>query len=184
MSISEAMNEGMDSRPADNSLSVQANVLISSINPIIDQDDPFGVYNTADNISFNSRISPVAATPLNFSWWYSGIINLGYGQQLEVPASNIGLGDHYISLRVRDSLNNVETATTAITIFNSSRVSDGEWLDGYAVTRTHATGIAEYDYPIQGINYGPGTGLEALLRVSVDVVSTTEEPSAGWNGWI
>ena len=103
VSISEAMNEGMDSRPADNSLSVQANVLISSINPIIDRDDPFGVYNTADNISFNSRISPVAATPLNFSWWYSGIINLGYGQQLEVSASNIGLGDHYISLRVRDS---------------------------------------------------------------------------------
>ena len=179
VSISEAMNEGMDSRPADNALSVQTNVLVSSINPIIDQSDAYGVYNTADNITFSSRISPVAATPLNFSWWYSGIVNLGYGQQVEVPASNIGLGDHYISVRVRDSLNNIETATTSITIFNSSKVSDGDWLDGYAVTRTHAIGVAEYDYPIQGMNYGPGTGLEALLRISIDVIPTTEEPTAG-----
>ena len=107
------MNEGMDSRPTDNALSVQTNVLVSSINPIIDQSDAYGVYNTGDNITF-SRISPVAATPLNFSWWYSGIVNLGYGQQVEVPASNIGLGDHYISVRVRDSLNNIETATTSL----------------------------------------------------------------------
>ena len=80
---------------------------------------------------------------------------------------------------MRDSLNNIETATTSITIFNSSKVSDGDWLDGYAVTRTHAIGVAEYDYPIQGMNYGPGTGLEALLRISIDVIPTTEEPTAG-----
>ena len=179
VSISEAMNEGMDAKPSDNSLSVQTDVMIANINPIIDQSNFFGVYNTADNITFNARISAVAAAPLNFSWWFSGIVSLGYGQELQVPASAIGLGDHYISVRVRDSLNNVETSTTLITVFNSSVVSDGDWLSGYAVTRTHATSVVEYDYPIQGINYGPGTGLEALIRMSIDVIPTTEEPTAG-----
>ena len=173
------MNEGMDAKPSDNSLSVQTDVMIANINPIIDQSNFFGVYNTADNITFNARISAVAAAPLNFSWWFSGIVSLGYGQELQVPASAIGLGDHYISVRVRDSLNNVETSTTLITVFNSSVVSDGDWLSGYAVTRTHATSVVEYDYPIQGINYGPGTGLEALIRMSIDVIPTTEEPTAG-----
>ena len=179
VSIAEAMNEGMDAKQADNSLSVQANITISSINPIIDQSNFFGTYNTADNITFSARVSAVAAAPLNYSWWLSGIINLGYGQQLEVPASTIGLGDHYISLRVKDSLNNLEISTISVTVFNSSIVSSGEWLEGYAVTRTHATGVAEYDYPVQGIKYGPGPGLEALLRMSIDVVPTTEEPTAG-----
>ena len=54
----EAMNEGMDSRPADNALSVQTNVLVSSINPIIDQSDAYGVYNTADNITFTAQEYP------------------------------------------------------------------------------------------------------------------------------
>ena len=179
VTISEAMNEGMDAKPADNSLTVQAQVIISEINPIIDQSNFLGIYNTADNITFNARISPVAASPLNFSWWYSGIVNLGYGQELTSPASDIGLGDHYISVRVRDSLNNLETATTSITVFNSSVISADDWLSGTAVTRTHATGVIEHDYPIQGINYGPGTGLEALIRMSVDVIPTTEEPTAG-----
>ena len=71
------------------------------------------------------------------------------------------------------------TATSLITIFNSTDISTGDWLTGSAVTRTHAIGVAEYDYPIAGINYGPGPGLEALLRISIDVVPTTEEATAG-----
>ena len=179
VTISEAMNEGMDAKPADNSLTAQTQVVISDIDPIIDQSNFLGTYNTADNITLNARISPVAASPLNFSWWYSGISNLGYGQELTSPASEIGLGDHYISVRVRDSLNNVETATTSITVFNNSFIAAGDWLSGSAVTKTHATGVVDYDYPIQGLNYGAGTGLEALIRMSVDVIPTTEEPTAG-----
>ena len=57
------MNEGMDAKPSDNSLSVQTDVMIANINPIIDQSNFFGVYNTADNITFNARISAVAAAP-------------------------------------------------------------------------------------------------------------------------
>ena len=55
VTISEAMNEGMDAKPADNSLTVQAQVIISEINPIIDQSNFLGIYNTADNITFNAR---------------------------------------------------------------------------------------------------------------------------------
>jgi len=179
VSIAEAMNEGIDAKQADNSLSVLTNITLSSINPIIDQSNFFGTYNTADNITFSARVSPVAAAPLNFSWWLAGLINLGHGQQLEVPASAIGLGDHFISVRVKDSLNNLEVSTISVTVFNSSRVTSGEWLDGSAVTRTHAAGVAEYDYPIMGKNYGPGPGLEALLRMSIDVIPTSEEPTAG-----
>ena len=98
---------------------------------------------------------------------------------MTVPASQLGLGDHYIQIRAYDSLNNLESATTLITVFNSTDISQGDWMNGSAVTRTHAKGVVEYDYPLAGVNYGPGVGLEALIRMSIDVVSTTEEPSAG-----
>ncbi len=177
--VSEALNEGLDAKPSDNILNVQAAVIASEINPIIEQSNFYGVYNTADNITFTARVQSTAASPLSYTWWQAGILPLGEGQELTVPASTIGLGDHYISVRTVDSLGEIETATTMITIFNSTDISQGDWLNGSAVTRTHAIGISTYDYPIHGVNYGPGVGLEALIRMSIDVVPTTEEPSAG-----
>ncbi len=177
--VSEALNEGLDAKPSDNVLNVQAEVIAGDINPIILQTNLNSTYNTADNITFTARTDSTAAGPLTFTWWASGIIPLGTGAQITVPASMVGMGDHYISVRATDSLATLESTSTLITVFNSTDISSGNWLSGSAVTRTHAEGIATYDYPIAGLSYGPGTGLEALIRISIDVVSTTQEPDPG-----
>ena len=177
--VSEALNEGLDAKPSDNVLNVQAQVIAGDINPIIEQTNQNSTYSTADNITFTVRTDSTAASPLSYTWWASGIIPLGSGFEITVPASAVGLGDHFISVRVTDSLGYLESTTTSITVFNSTDISSGNWLTGSAVTRTHAEGVATYDYPIAGLNYGPGTGLEALIRISIDVLPTTEEPTAG-----
>ncbi len=177
--VSEALNEGLDAKPSDNVLNVQVEVIAGEINPIILQTNINSTYNTADNITLSARTGSTAAAPLTYTWWASGILPLGSGEEISVPASHIGLGDHYISVRATDSLGTLESSTTLITIFNSTDISTGNWLSGSAVTRTHAEGIATYDYPIAGINYGPGPGLEALIRISVDVFPTTDEATAG-----
>lgn len=177
--VSEALNEGLDSKPADNVLNVDAEVVRGVIEPLIEQSNFYGTYNTADNISLTVKTAPTAASPMNFTWWQEGVKPLGAGRTLSIPASNLGLGDHYISARVTDATGQRETAISQITIFNSTDISTGDWLTGSAITRTHAISVAEYDYPIAGISYGPGPGLEALLRISIDVVPTTEEATAG-----
>ena len=177
--VSEALNEGLDSKPADNVLNVDAEVVRGLIEPLIEQNNFYGTYNTADNISLTVKTAPTAASPLNFTWWQEGVKPLGAGRTLTIPASNLGLGDHYLSARVTDATGQRETATSLVTIFNSTDISTGNWLTGSAVTRTHAISVAEYDYPVAGISYGPGPGLEALLRISIDVVPTTEEATAG-----
>ena len=177
--VSEALNEGLDAKPADNVLNVQAQVIVGDINPIIEQSNFYGTYNTADNITFSARVSSTAAGPLTYKWYRAGIQLIAEGQEVTIPASDLGLGDHFVQIRAFDSLNNLESATTLITVFNSTDISQGDWMTGSAVTRTHAKGVVEYDYPLAGVNYGPGAGLEALLRFSIDVVPTTEEPSAG-----
>lgn len=177
--VSEALNEGLDSKPADNVLNVDAEVVRGLIEPLIEQNNFYGTYNTADNITLTVKTAPTSASPLNFTWWQEGVKPLGAGRTLTIPASNLGLGDHYLSARVTDATGQRETATSLVTIFNSTDISTGNWLTGSAVTRTHAISVAEYDYPVAGINYGPGPGLEALLRISIDVVPTTEEATAG-----
>ena len=177
--VSEALNEGTDQKPADNILNVVTEVISGNTGPSIEQTNFFGKYNTADNITFSARVLPTAAAPLSYTWWLEGIFPLGSGQELVVPAMDIGLGEHYLSVRATNALGSMETATTTITILNSSDISTGDWLNGSAVTRTHAIGIAEYDYPKPGINYAIGGDLEPLIRMSIDVVSTSDEPDPG-----
>lgn len=177
--VSEALNEGYDAKPADNVLNVVSEVIAGDLNPLIEQSNFYGSYKTADNITFSARTMATAAGPLTYSWWLAGLIPLGSGQDLEIPASNIGLGDHFITLRAVDALGTMESATTEITVFNSTDIGVGDWLNGSAITRTHAKGESMYDYPLSGVNYGSGENLEALLRFSIDVVPTTEELDAG-----
>lgn len=177
--VSEALTEGIDAKPSDNILNVEAEVIAGDINPVIEQSNFYGTYKTADNITFSARTLPTAAAPLSFTWWMGGIIALGSGQEIVIPASQIGLGDHFISVRATDSLSTMESDSTMITIYNSTDISSGDWLNGSAVTRTHAEGVSVYDYPLDGADYSPGEGLESLLRMSIDVVSTSEEPNVG-----
>jgi hypothetical protein len=73
----------------------------------------------------------------------------------------------------------MESANTMITVYNSTDIGNGDWLNGSAVTRTHAKGVSMYDYPLPGVSYGSGENMEPLLRISVDIVSTTEELDVG-----
>jgi hypothetical protein len=177
--VSEALNEGLDQKPADNILNVVSEVIAGEINPEIQQSDFYGTYKTADNIEFSASVLPTAAGPLTYTWWQAGIIPLGSGQSLQVPAMNLGLGDHFISVRATDALGKMESATTEITVFNSSDIGVGDWMNGSAVTRTHASINAEYDYPATGVNYLTQNDVDALIRLSVEVFSTSGESDPG-----
>ena len=58
--VSEALNEGLDAKPSDNVLNVQAEVIAGDINPIILQTNLNSTYNTADNITFTARTESTA----------------------------------------------------------------------------------------------------------------------------
>jgi len=177
--VNEMLAEGSDAKPSDNLLTETAEIVASDISPIIDQSNFYGRYNTGDSIEFSARTSLTAAAPLDYTWWIGGIFPLGSGQTINISAEVIGLGDHLVTTRVTDSLGSMESDTIQISVFNSSDISTGDWLSGYAVTRSHAMGTASYDYPVPGFRYGPGENLDSLLIMSVEVEKTDDSDSLG-----
>lgn len=177
--VNEMLAEGNDVKPSDNVLTETAEIIASDISPIIDQSNFYGQYNTGDRIEFSARTSTTAAVPLDYSWWVGGIFPLGTGQTINISAEVIGLGDHLVTTRVTDSLGTMESDTIQITVFNSSDISTGDWLSGFAVTRSHAIGTASFDYPLPGFKYGAGGGLDSLLIMSVEVEQTDDSDSLG-----
>jgi hypothetical protein len=179
---SEMLNEGQDYRPSDNTITQTSEVIAGEISPQIEQSNFNGEYNTGDTITFNARTSSLAASPLTYTWLQAGIIDLGDEKELNISGSFLGLGDHYISVRVTDALGTIDSQTIQVTVFNSTIIDSGNWLTGTAVTRTHAKGEAEYQLPMAGFNYGSGQNNDALMIMSIEVSSTdgSSDPGMDW----
>ncbi len=180
--IDQNLNEGVDAKPSDNMIDQNVLVERGAMNPIIDQSNENGIYKTADTITFSARVMGNAAQPVTYSWSLYGLMDPIEGSEIEVNAADIGLGDHYFQLTARDSMipySITEYAYANFTIFNSTSVIEGDWLNGTAVTRTHAESVVNLDYPIAGLNYRVGNELSPLLRLSIDVVPTGGELDAG-----
>ena len=169
-----SFSEGFDSNIGDNSLSEQADIIAGDINAIITQSNPLGIYTTGEFIEMVARTGTTAAAPLNYSWWVSGIINLGYGQLLNISGSVLGLGDHIITLRVTDTFGEIESVHKEITLFNYVSLDNEPFFTGQAVTRTLS--YLEHDsiLPVLGTQYGIGEGREPLLLLSYNVLSNED----------
>ena len=180
--VDQNLNEGVDAKPSDNMIDQNVNVQRGMMNPIIDQTNYNGIYNTDDTITFSARVMGNAAQPVSYSWALYGLKDYGNGSQIQVNASEIGLGDHYMNVIAEDSMipySISETAYINFTIFNSTNVVKEDWMSGTAVTRTHAESVVDLDYPMPGFNYRVGNDLSPLLRLSVDVLPTGGETDAG-----
>ena len=180
--VDQNLDEGLDKKPANNNIDQNALVERGAMNPLIDQTNSNAIYNTADTITFSARVMGNSAKPVTYSWYLYGLVPKGTDDQVVINASEIGLGDHWITLVAKDSMvpNPItETVSVNFTVFNSTSVKKDDWLNGTAVTRTHATSVIDLDYPIAGLNYRVGNSLSPLLRLSVDVIPTTEDLDAG-----
>ena len=175
ISVPTVFAEGSDSKPGDNSLTENADLLSGSINAAITQSNSQGIYTTGEDIVMVARVGDTAAAPLNYSWWQSGIIGLGYGPILNVSGSVLGLGDHIVTLRVVDAFGELESAHVDITLFNYVSLDNGNLFSGEAVTRSLSYLEHEAILPVLGTQYGIGEGREPLLLLSFDILSSADD---------
>tara|TARA_B100001094_G_scaffold325019_1_gene378636 strand:- start:3 stop:1847 length:1845 start_codon:yes stop_codon:yes gene_type:complete len=175
ISVPVAFAEGSDAKMGDNSLSELTDIIAGDINAVIVQSNPLGTYTTGEYIEMVARTGTTAAAPLNYSWWVSGIINLGYGQLLNISGSVLGLGDHTITLRVTDNFGVLESVHREITLYNYVDLDNEPYFTGQAVTRSLSYLNHESILPVLGTQYGIGEGREPLLLLSFEVLSSEDD---------
>ena len=83
----------------------------------------------------STRVSETAAFPLNYSWYAAGIVQIGYGPELNISGSVLGLGDHTISVYVRDALGDISAVHEEITIFDQVDVDASPLFTSTAIAR-------------------------------------------------
>ena len=177
ISVPVTFAEGSDAKMGDNSLSEQTDVIAGDINAVIVQSNPLGTSTTGEYIEMVARTGTTAAAPLNYSWWVSGIINLGYGQLLNISGTVLGLGDHTITLRVTDNFGVLESVHKEITLYHYVDLDNEPYFTGQAVTRSLSYLNYQSILPVLGTQYGIGEGREPLLLLSFEVLSSEDDSS-------
>ena len=95
-----------------------ANSIVSQLSTVIFIDNQKEWYTTSEDISVvTANVNPFSAGVVNFSWWYSGIINIDYGQEIVINTSNYGLGNHNFKLISSDILGNTEIIYFSILVY-------------------------------------------------------------------
>ena len=180
LQVPSSHNEGNEDKFSNNALSEITDLVAGAINANIDQASAIGTYTTGEAIQMSARTSSTAAGPLNYSWWVSSIINLGYGPELNVSGGILGLGDHIVTLMVTDVFGELESVHKDITVYDYVSLDNGALFTGQAVTRSSAYLQYESSLPVLGTSYGIGEGKEPLLMLSFEILSTVDDsPEVG-----
>ena len=156
-----------DVNPQDNEVSQNGvDIEVGPIRASISQSNSNGIYTTAETMTLIARTAETAAGPLNYTWKIDGVFDLlpgWHGSVVEVPVSNYDLGEHTISLIVRDGMGYTESEFLVITIRHHTAIDGGSAYTGQAVSLNEGVLVHEERLPQLGLNYGIGNGKAPLM---------------------
>jgi len=173
-SITTTFSSGNDENGNDNWLYEQITVVAGGLSPTITLDHISGSYDTGDTIQFVAQVGSTAPQPLNYTWWLAGIIPKGEGRVLNLPATDLGMGQHDIQLRVVDALANAASASRLVTIYNRTTLTAEPIVSGKALTTSNAALQYHQELPRLNINYNLPRNISPLMLFEFEVVSTDE----------
>ena len=180
-----SLGELMDINPINNEIVETTNILISQISAYLIVENEKAWYTDNENITVNGFTNILAPGPINYTWLYSGLINVGYDSSLVVDTSDYGLGTHQFKLTARDFFGNSESVYVQFTILKQIDFSEPPYFTASAITNIENIEIThEANLPTIGDSYGVGGGKSPLLLYSFNLVNqqTNQSVFDGVNG--
>jgi hypothetical protein len=168
-----------DFAPNNNILQETANVIVPQISSSIDIENQKEWYTDNELVSVNAITNPFAAAPVNISWWYSGIINIGHGNNIQINTSNYGLGSHNFKMIASDSFGNSESIYFNLFVYREIEIENLPYYDASAITPSNNVEIIHQStYPAPYETFNIGSGKSPLLLVGFDLLDLTNNQSA------
>ena len=177
VTIPTITEDGTDDVTENNVIEENTEIVIPSLSGYIVNNNEKAWYTNIDQISLTGNANLFAPGPVNYSWWYAGIINLGYGKNLTIDSSSLGLGEHVIRLTVRDIFGNTENIFEVVNIYYYSEEDNSPEYIASGVTTEESSIITEKMLPIIGETYGVGNGKSPLLIMSFDIIRESDNSS-------
>ena len=173
-----SLNNNHDVNELDNIIQEISNVVVAQLSTTISISEVKEWYTDNEYITVNAGINPYSAGPVNFSWWYSGIVNIDYGQDISIYTGDYGLGSHNFKLVVSDAVGNIETIYFSILIYSEISIQNYPYYEASATSPSNTVEI-EHGSTLPTIreNYNIGGDRIPLMLYQFDLVDTTSDQS-------
>ena len=173
-----------DSNPLDNILEESVVVIIPQMSTNIEIDNVKDWYTDNEVVSVSANVNPFSPGPVNFSWWYSGIVNIDYGQEININTADYGLGSHNFKLISTDVLGNIEILYFNIQVYTEVIVSQPPIYQASAISASETFEIIhQTSLPTLRETYNLNGDTRPLLLLHFDLVDgeTSESMFDGQN---
>ena len=135
------INNNFDINELDNTIQEVANVVVAQLSTTISISEYKEWYTDNELITVSADVNPYSAGPVNFSWWYSGIINVDYGQDIIINTGDYGLGSHNFKLVATDILGNSEIIYFNILVFSEISIQNYPFYEASATSPSNTVEI-------------------------------------------
>ncbi len=177
-SLPSEISGNVDSNILDNSITEVADVIVAQLATAISMDSEKEWFTDNEEVTVTAQVNPYSAGPVNYSWWYSGIINIDYGQSITINTSDYGLGSHSFKLVSSDVLGNSDIIYFNLLIFSEIYIEN---LPYYSASATSPSSSVEIEHssmlPIIGEDYNIGGGKTPLMLYQFDLTDTADNSS-------
>ena len=172
------INNNFDSNELDNVIEEIADVVVAQLASSISISEEKEWYTDNEIITVSAEINPFSASPVNFSWWYSGIVNIDFGQQIDINTADYGLGSHTFKLVTSDSLGNSEIIYFSILVFSEISIQNYPFYEASATSPSNTVEIEHaFTLPTIGENYNIGGNRIPLMLYQFDLIDTINDQS-------
>ena len=184
--LQDNVMNNQDTNPLDNVLEEISGVSVPQLMSSIEIDNEKEWYTDNEIITISADINPFSSAPINFSWWYMGIINIDYGQTTQINTSDYGLGTHEFKLITTDSLGNSETIYFNILVYTEVQISNLPMYEASAISATDTVQILhDSTLPIEREGYNVGGDKSPLFLLQFDLINTqTNQSDFNGQNWI
>ena len=184
--LQDNIMNNQDTNPLDNVLEEISGVSVPQLMSSIEIDNEKEWYTDNEIITVSADINPFSSAPINFSWWYMGIIDIDYGQTTQINTSDYGLGSHDFKLITSDSLGNSETIYFNILVYTEVQISNLPLYEASAISATDTVQILhDSTLPIEREGYNVGGGKSPLFLLQFDLINTqTNQSDFNGQNWI
>ena len=171
------MNEGNDNITFNNVLEESTDIIIPALTSYVIFEEPKEWYTNNEFINISGFTNIYSPGPINYSWWYSGLINMGWSSDISINTSELGLGQHTIRFTTRDYFGNTENIYLLLNIYFEVYWENLPASEAIGVTLDESTITHSSMLPIAGETYGIGNGKNPLLLMSFDLIDPIESNS-------
>ena len=109
--------------------------------PYITIDNEKEWYTDNEEITVTANVNAFSAGPVNYSWWYSGIINIDYGHEVTINTTDFGLGSHTFKLITSDILGNSEIIYFSILVYSEISATNEPFYSASATSPSNTVEI-------------------------------------------